>query len=66
MTQEDKEACIMHNMDILSDIIPYSSPNYNSELRKLAELCYDNKNDSEIGELCKRHDKMLDEGLIDF
>lgn len=66
MTQGDKEACIMHNMDILSDIIPYSSPNYNSELRKLAELCYDNKNDSELDGLCKWHDKMLDEGLIDF
>lgn len=56
----------MHNMDILADIIPYSSQNYNSELRKLAELCYENKNDSELDGLCKWHDEMLDEGLIDF
>lgn len=66
MTQEDKEAIIEHNMDILADIIPYSSPNYNSKLRELAELCYENKSDGELDELCKWHDEMLDEGLIDF
>ena len=59
---------VEHAMDILSDCILYSDPNYWEHLRQAAEQyvkdCWDPN--SELNRICAEHDKMLDEGLIDF
>lgn len=41
MTQEEREIAIEHTMDIVSDLVPYDTPNYWDVVRKMAEEIVD-------------------------
>ena len=41
MTQEEREIAIEHTMGIVSDLVPYDTPNYWDAVRKMAEEIVD-------------------------
>lgn len=42
MTKEEREMAIEHTMDIVSDLVPYDTPNYWEKVREMAESIVDN------------------------
>lgn len=64
----EKELEIQYAMLHMSDLIPYDDPDYDNKLRKMAESYVNDLHnpDSELNRISKEHDRMLEEGKIDF
>lgn len=65
MAKEGRELEIQYYMRHLSDLIPYDDPEYGEKLRMMASAAVQPWDDDLIA-LCEDHDKLLDDGLLDF
>ena len=67
-TEKDRPYLIEYGRNHLADLIPYDDPNYDERLQSMAESYADSEiyPDEDFIRMCEEHDKMLDEGIIDF
>lgn len=64
---DEFEMEVQHAMEMLCDCVPYDDPDYHSKLRNMAEGAVRDMYDpnSSYNQMCKEHDKLLEEGKID-
>lgn len=64
---DEFEMEVQHAMSMLCDCVPYDDPDYHSKLRKMAEGAVRDMHDPNSGynQMCREHDKLLEEGKID-
>ena len=63
-SQEEYE----HTWDIVADMVPYSDPDYKQKVHEmvLSVLWSEKHPDPYLEEVCKQHDEMLEQGLIEW
>lgn len=66
--ETNREDLINYFLMHCSDIIPYDDPDYDKKLMAMAEHYADEILDtnSHFNQICDLHDKMFDDGLINF
>lgn len=61
---EFTEEEIDFTMEMIRDLIPYDTPNFNQKLREMAIGCLRAEHDPNLISLCEEHDRLLEEGKI--
>lgn len=61
---EFTEEEIDFTMELLRDLIPYNTPNFEQKLREMAIGCLRAERDPEFIAMCEEHDRLLEEGKI--
>ena len=61
---EFTEEEIDFTMEMLRDLIPYDTPNFNQKLREMAIGCLRTERDPDFIAMCEEHDRMLENGEL--
>lgn len=61
---EFTEEEIDFTMEMIRDLLPYDTPNFNQKLREMAIGCLRAERDPNLISLCEEHDRLLEEGKI--
>lgn len=51
-------------MEMIRDLIPYDTPNFEQKLREMAIGCLQAEHDPNLISLCEEHDRLLEEGKL--
>ena len=61
---EFAEEEIDFTMELLRDLIPYNTPNFEQKLREMAIGCLRTERDPNFIAMCEEHDRLLEEGKL--
>lgn len=61
---EFTEEEIDFTMELLRDLVPYNTPNFEQKLREMAIGCLRTERDPDFIAMCEEHDRLLEEGKI--
>lgn len=61
---EFTEEEIDFTMELLRDLVPYNTPNFEQKLREMAIGCLRTERDPDFIAICEEHDRLLEEGKI--
>lgn len=61
---EFTEEEIDFTMELLRDLVPYNTPNFEQKLRAMAIGCLRTERDPEFIAMCEEHDRLLEEGKL--
>lgn len=61
---EFTEEEIDFTMELLRDLVPYDTPNFEQKLREMAIGCLRTERDPDFIAMCEEHDRLLEEGKL--
>jgi hypothetical protein len=61
---EFTEEEIDFTMELLRDLVPYNTPNFEQKLREMAIGCLITERDPNFIAMCEEHDRLLEEGKL--
>ena len=61
---EFAEEEIDFTMELLRDLVPYNTPNFEQKLREMAIGCLRTERDPDFIAMCEEHDRLLEEGKL--
>jgi hypothetical protein len=61
---EFTEEEIDFTMELLRDLVPYNTPNFEQKLREMAIGCLRTERDPDFIAMCEEHDRLLEEGKL--
>ena len=68
LSEEDFNFRVENTIPIVDDLVPYSDPDYNEKVIRMAIGCVRGElvPDPEFEKMCEEHDKLIENGELEF